>query len=42
MNYEIHNTIVHFWGTLDEIKADIYDLEQDTECLLEQILGEAE
>jgi type I restriction enzyme M protein len=28
--------------TLDEIKADIYALEQETEGLLEQIVGEAE
>jgi type I restriction enzyme M protein len=27
--------------TLDEIKADIYALEQETEGLLEQIIGEA-
>jgi type I restriction enzyme M protein len=28
--------------TLEEIKADIYALEQETEGLLEQIVGEAE
>jgi len=28
--------------TLGEIKADIYALEQETEGLLEQIVGEAE
>jgi type I restriction enzyme M protein len=28
--------------TLDEIKDDIYALEQETEGLLEQIVGEAE
>ena len=30
------------YRTLDEIKADIYALEQETEGLLEQIVGEAE
>jgi type I restriction enzyme M protein len=28
--------------SLDEIKADIYALEQETEELLEQVVGEAE
>ncbi|PLY13891.1 MAG: restriction endonuclease subunit S [Sedimenticola sp.] len=46
MGYEISFTR-HFYRpapmrTLDEIKADIYALEQETEGLLEQIVGEAE
>ena len=46
VGYEISFTR-HFYRpapmrTLDEIKTDIYDLEQETEGLLEQIVGEAE
>jgi type I restriction enzyme M protein len=46
VGYEISFTR-HFYRpapmrTLDEIKADIYALEQETEGLLEQIVGEAE
>jgi type I restriction enzyme M protein len=46
IGYEISFTR-HFYKpaplrTLDEIKADIYALEQETEGLLEQIVGEAE
>ncbi len=46
IGYEISFTR-HFYQpapmrTLDEIKADIYALEQETEGLLEQIIGEAE
>ena len=46
VGYEVSFTR-HFYRpapmrTLDEIKADIYALEQETEGLLEQIVGEAE
>jgi len=46
VGYEISFTR-HFYRpasmrTLDDIKADIYALEQETEGLLEQIVGEAE
>ena len=46
MGYEISFTR-HFYRpapmrSLDEIKADIYALEQETEGLLEQIVGEAD
>jgi type I restriction enzyme M protein len=46
IGYEISFTR-HFYKpapmrTLDEIKADIYALEQETEGLLEQIVGEPE
>jgi len=46
VGYEISFTR-HFYKpapmrTLEEIKADIYALEQETEGLLEQIVGEAE
>ena len=46
VGYEISFTR-HFYRpapmrTLDEIKADIYALEQETEGLLEQIVGETE
>jgi len=46
VGYEISFTR-HFYRTapmrtLDEIKADIYALEQETDGLLEQIVGEAE
>ncbi len=47
MNHTSHNSIANFirpapMRTLDEIRADIYALEQETEGLLEQIVGEAE
>jgi type I restriction enzyme M protein len=45
VGYEISFTR-HFYrpapmGTLDEIKADIYALEPETEGMLEEIVGEA-